>query len=341
MPKAPPSGPAGSSRLLRLATYASVATATVLILVKLAAWLATGSVSVLASLVDSAMDAGASLVNLVAVHWSLQPPDNEHRFGHGKAQALAALAQSAFIAGSALFVGLEAFDRLLHPEPLAQVGVGLAILTFAIIATLALLAFQRHVIKRTGSPAIRADALHYATDLATNGATLLALGLAAFGWHGVDPLLGLGIGAYVMYSAVRIAQDAVQLLLDRELPDDQRNEIMELAASTPSVKGVHGLRTRQSGQLLIIQLHLELDDELPLREAHRVAMEAEARIRGRYPDSDITIHQDPASLGDEERASRQTGKGAQTIQPTTTATVSTPQGRAAAVAGPSPSITKA
>ncbi len=237
MTKATPPGPVETARLLRLATYASVATATLLILVKLAAWLATGSVSVLASLVDSAMDAGASLVNLVAVHWSLQPPDAEHRFGHGKAQALAALVQSAFIAGSALFVGLEAFDRLLHPQPLEQVGVGLAILTFAMIATLALLAVQRYVIKRTGSPAIRADALHYATDLATNGATLLALGLAAFGWHGVDPLLGLGIGAYVMYSAVRIAQDAVQLLLDRELPEDQRNEILELARSTPSVKG--------------------------------------------------------------------------------------------------------
>ncbi len=304
MTKAPSPGPAETARLLRLATYASVATATLLILVKLAAWLATGSVSVLASLVDSAMDAGASLVNLVAVHWSLQPPDDEHRFGHGKAQALAALVQSAFIAGSALFVGLEAFDRLLHPQPLAQVGVGLAILTFAMVATLALLAVQRYVIKRTGSPAIRADALHYATDLATNGVTLLALGLAAFGWHGVDPLLGLGIGAYVLYSAVRIAQDAIQLLLDRELPEDQRNEIMELARSTASVKGVHGLRTRQSGQLLIIQLHLELDDDLPLREAHRVAMEAEARIRARYPDSDIIIHQDPVSLGDEKPASR-------------------------------------
>ncbi|MGB5735599.1 MAG: cation diffusion facilitator family transporter [Thiohalocapsa sp.] len=341
MIKAPPATPIETARLLRLATYASVATATLLILVKLAAWLATGSVSVLASLVDSAMDAGASLVNLIAVHWSLQPPDAEHRFGHGKAQALAALAQSAFIAGSALFVGLEAFDRLLHPQPVAQVGVGLIILTFAIVATLALLAFQRFVIRRTGSTAIRADALHYATDLATNGATLLALGLAALGWHGVDPLLGLGIGAFVLYSAVQIARDAVQLLLDRELPDAQRDEIIALARETPLVRGVHGLRTRQSGQLLIIQLHLELDDDLPLRDAHRVAMDAEARIRIRYPESDIIIHQDPASLGDEQPTSRRTGTAAETVQPPATETKTGRQAPSAVTPGPSPSNPKA
>ena len=301
MTQATPLGPAKTGRLLRLATYASVATATLLILVKLAAWLATGSVSVLASLVDSAMDALASLVNLLAVHWSLQPPDAEHRFGHGKAQALAGLAQSVFIAGSALFVGVEAIDRLLHPQPLAEIGIGLWVLGFAMVATLALLAFQRHVIQRTDSPAIRADALHYVTDLATNGATLLALGLAGLGWHGVDPLLGLGIGAFVLWSALRIGHDAVQLLLDHELPRAQREEIMELARATPQVRGVHGLRTRQSGQTQIIQLHLALDDELSLRQAHQVSMEAEARIRTRYPQSDILIHEDPISLGDEEQ----------------------------------------
>jgi ferrous-iron efflux pump FieF len=291
--------PAASARLLRLATYASVSTAALLILIKLAAWLATGSVSVLASLVDSAMDVGASLVNLFAVHWSLAPPDAEHRFGHGKAQPLAALVQAAFIAASAAFVGLEAFDRILHPQPVAEVGVGLAILGFAIVATLVLLAFQHSVIRRTGSTAIRADALHYATDLATNGATLLALGLAWLGWHGADPIFGLAIGLYVLVSALRIGYDAVQLLLDRELPQAQREEIIALAGATPMVRGVHGLRTRQSGQLLIIQLHLELGDNLPLIDAHRIALDAEQRIRARYPESDIIIHQDPASLGDE------------------------------------------
>ena len=286
-----------TGRLLRLATYASVSTAVLLILAKLAAWIMTGSVSVLASLVDSTMDAGASLVNLFAVHWSLMPPDSEHRFGHGKAQALAALGQATFIAGSAGFLLLQAGERLLHPQPLAELGVGFAVIALAIAATLALLAFQHHVIRRTNSPAIRADALHYATDLATNLATMGALALAWAGWPGFDPLFGLGIGAYVSYSAWQIGREAVHLLMDQELPEDQRRHIAALAAAVPGVRGVLGLRTRQSGQSAIIQLHLELDDDLPLASAHRLALDAEAAIRAHFAGADITIHQDPASLG--------------------------------------------
>jgi len=299
---------AETARLLRLATRASVATAALLILAKLVAWLVTGSISVLASLVDSAMDAGASLVNLFAVHWSLQPADAEHRFGHGKAQPLAALGQSTFIAGSAVFLGLEAIDRMLHPQPVAEIGVGLAVIGIAIAATLALLALQHHVIRRTGSTAIRADALHYATDLASNGATVLALLLAGLGWHGLDPWFGLGIGAYVLFSALRIAYEAVQLLMDRELPSESREAILTLASAVPRVRGVHGLRSHRSGQTIMIQLHLELDDHLPLIEAHRTALAVEQRLRQRYPDADILIHQDPASLGDE---TAQAGKEAE------------------------------
>jgi ferrous-iron efflux pump FieF len=290
---------AETARLLRLATRASVATAALLILAKLVAWLVTGSISVLASLVDSAMDAGASLVNLFAVHWSLQPADAEHRFGHGKAQPLAALGQSAFIAGSAVFLGLEAIDRMLHPQPVAEIGVGLMVIGIAIAATLALLALQHHVIRRTGSTAIRADALHYATDLASNGATVFALLLAGLGWHGLDPWFGLGIGAYVLFSALRIAYEAVQLLMDRELPSESREAILTLASAVPQVRGVHGLRSYRSGQTIMIQLHLELDDQLPLIEAHRTAIAVQQRLRQRYSDADILIHQDPVSLGDE------------------------------------------
>ena len=292
--------PSETARLLGLATSASVATAALLIAAKLAAWLATGSVSVLASLVDSAMDAGASLVNLLAVRWSLRPADAEHRFGHGKAQPLAALGQAAFIAGSAVFLELEAVDRLLHPQPVANVKIGLAVLGGSVVATSILVAFQRYVVRRTGSPAIRADALHYATDLATNAATLAALGLASFGLHGLDPVFGLGVGAYVLYSALRIGREAVELLLDRELPESQRRSIMDLVLSVPMVRGVHGLRTRQSGQVIGIQLHIELDDELELLQAHHIAVTVEQHIRDRWPHSDIIIHQDPVSLGVDE-----------------------------------------
>ncbi|MBB1073337.1 cation diffusion facilitator family transporter [Rhodoferax sp. 4810] len=299
IPSHPPTT-ATVARLLWWATHASVATAVVLMIAKFGAWVATGSISLLAALIDSSLDAGASLINLLAVRWSLRPPDDKHRFGYGKAQALAALGQATFIAGSALFFALHALDRLLHPRPLTATETGVWVMLFSIVLTLGLLLFQRHVIRRTGSTAIKADAMHYATDLATNGATIAALLFAQFGLHGADPLFGLAIGGYVLYSAFQIGWDAVQLLLDRELPEPQRQHILALAHQVPQVLGVHDLRTRQSGQSLIIQLHLELDDSLLLIAAHQIAAEVEMQIRAYYPDSDIIIHQDPASLGDEQ-----------------------------------------
>jgi ferrous-iron efflux pump FieF len=278
-----------TEQLLRLATYASVATATVLIAAKLTAWFATDSVSVLASLVDSVMD----VINLFAVRYSLMPADQEHRFGHGKAEALAGLGQATFIAGSAIFLILHAVNRLVEPVPIENVAGGSAVMGFAIVMTLVLLSIQRHVIRRTGSTAIRADALHYATDLATNAATLLALLLAAYGFSGLDPVFGLGIAAYILYSASRIGRDAIHLLMDRELPEAERDGIKRIAQRTPGVLGIHGLRTWQSGQRKVIQMHLELDPDIPLREAHRIAVEVEHRLLEQEPEADITIHQDP------------------------------------------------
>ena len=287
--------PAGAHRLLRMATYASVVSATLLIAGKLAAALMTGSVSVLASLVDSMMDVAASLINLLAVHYSLQPPDRDHRFGHGKAEPLAGLAQAAFIAGSAVFLILHALDRLLHPQPMTDALVGVGVLVFAMIATGLLLAFQHHVIRRTQSTAIRADALHYATDLLTNAATLLALGLAMLGWPLADPVFAIGIALYILYSAGHIAHEAVQLLMDHELPLEVHRQVKEIARGHPQVRGVHDVRTRRSGQTYFIQLHLMLDDRTPLVEAHQVADEVEAAIKAAFPNADVLIHEDPAS----------------------------------------------
>lgn len=287
--------PARAGRLLQLATYASVFTATTLIIVKLVAALMTGSVSVLASLVDSMMDIAASLINLLAVRYSLQPPDREHRFGHGKAEPLAGLAQAAFIAGSAIFLILQAVDRLLHPQSVHDGTVGIAVLLFAIVATIALVAFQRHVIRRTQSTAIRADALHYATDLLTNAATIAALGLAMMGWPMMDPIFAIGIALYILYSAGHIGYEAVQLLMDHELPPEVHSRIREIARTHPQVRGIHELRTRRSGQTYFIQLHVMLDDQMPLVEAHRVADEVEAAILTVFPNADVLIHEDPAS----------------------------------------------
>jgi len=288
-----------STRLLRLATYASVVTASVLILAKLVAWLMTGSLTVLASLVDSLMDVGASLINLIAVRYALLPPDEDHRFGHGKAEALAGLAQAAFILGSSVFLVLNAVDRLRHPQPLAEIGVGVAVMAFAIVATVVLLTIQYRVIARTQSTAIRADALHYATDLATNAATLLALVLALYGWSHLDPWFALAIAAYIFHSALSIARDAIDLLMDRELPAEERTRIMELALSVPQVGNVHDLRTHRSGPTKLIQLHVGLPDELSLADAHAISDQVEARLQSAFPEADIIIHQDPLSLGDE------------------------------------------
>lgn len=283
-----------NARLLRLATYASVATAGVLIGGKLVAWLLTGSVSVLASLIDSLLDAAASTLNLLAVHYSLQPPDDEHRFGHGKAEPLAGLGQAAFIAGSAVFLTIQAIERLLYPQPLGELAVGIGVMGFAIAATLVLLTFQRHVIRRTGSTAIRADLLHYLTDVLTNLATVAALLLAAIGWSRLDPLIALAIAAYILYSAGRIGFEAVQLLLDRELPADEQVRVIELVEAHPGIRGWHDLRTRRSGQTVLIQLHLELDGGRSLAEVWRIAEDLKAELHATFADADVILQLEPA-----------------------------------------------
>ena len=293
--------PERRAQLLRLATGASVTVAGVLIVGKLAAWLATGSVTVLASLVDSLMDAVASLINLTAVRYSLQPADDEHRFGHGKAEALAGLGQATFIAGSALFLLLEAVNRLVNPIRVEAVAAGIGVMAFAVVATLLLLGIQRHVIRLTGSTAIRADSLHYATDLATNLTTIVALVLASMGWSGADPLFALAIAIYIFYSAFDIGREAVGLLMDRELPDDVRARIRDLAFSHPEVLGLHDVRTRQAGHQYFVQLHIELDDQLSLRRAHAVADAIEAAIADAYPGAEVIVHQDPVTEVDRSR----------------------------------------
>lgn len=287
--------PAQTARLMRRATYASVFTATMLIVGKLAAALLTGSVSVLASLMDSMMDVAASIINLLAVHYSLQPPDREHRFGHGKAEPLAGLVQAAFIAGSAVFLILHAVDRLLHPQPIRDALIGVGVLLFAMVATGALLLFQRYVIRHTQSTAIRADALHYATDLLTNAATIVALGLAMLGWPSMDPIFAIGIALYILYSAGHIGYESIQLLMDHELPPEVHARIKEIIRAHPQVRGMHEVRTRRSGQTYFIQLHLMMDDHLPLVEAHRVADEVEATLLAVFPNADVLIHEDPSS----------------------------------------------
>lgn len=282
------------ARLLRLATRASVGVALVLIALKATVWLTTGSVSLLAGLIDSLMDAAASIINLFAVGYALKPADKEHRFGHGKAEALAGLAQSAFITGSAVLVLLQGINRLLHPEPLEAAWAGIAVMVFSIIATLALLAIQKHVIARTNSTAVGADSLHYKSDLLLNLSIIVALLLAQFGIQRADALFGLGIALFIGYGAVRIGLDAIQILMDHELPDEVRAEALRIARAVPDVTDVHELRTRESGQHWFMQLHLELPATLTLADAHARGEQVRLAIVERFPQADVLVHKDPA-----------------------------------------------
>ena len=282
------------ARLLRLATRASVAVALILIVLKATVWISTGSVSLLAGLIDSLMDAAASIINLFAVGYALKPADKEHRFGHGKAEALAGLAQSAFITGSAVLVLLQGVNRLLNPEPLDTAWAGVAVMVFSIAATLGLLAIQKHVIARTNSTAVGADSLHYRSDLLLNLSIIIALLLAHFGIKQADALFGLGIALFIGYGAVRIGLDAIQILMDHELPDEVRAEALRIARSVPDVIDVHDLRTRQSGQHWFMQLHLELPATLTLADAHERGEQARLAIMARYPQADVLVHKDPA-----------------------------------------------
>jgi ferrous-iron efflux pump FieF len=281
---------------MKLATYASISVAITLILAKMLAWGMSGSVSVLATLIDSTLDALASLINLLAVRHALTPADKEHRFGHGKAEALAGLGQAAFISGSAGFLLLESSRRLLAPSPVEGYGVGVIVMVFSIIATLALLRFQKHVIDKTDSTAIKADALHYRTDLMVNASVIVALLLSVQGWPGFDALFAIGIAIYILWSAWGIVKQAFDHLMDRELPDEDREKIKAIAMVHPEVHGMHDLRSRRSGTTTFIQLHLELDDDLRLIDAHRISDEVESSLHEGYPGVEIIIHIDPVSV---------------------------------------------
>lgn len=246
------------ARLLRLATRASVAVACTLIIAKAIAWWLSGSVSMLAGLTDSALDGITSLLNLLAVHYALRPADDDHRYGHGKAESLSGMAQALFIGGSAVLIALQAFDRLKHPEPVGAPWISIGVIIFSLALTVALLMLQHRVIKATGSNAVRADSLHYRSDLLLNGSILVALVLAGFGWHQLDAWFGLGIAVYILWSAVHIARESFAVLMDEELPPDVSQHMLELACAVPGVLGAHDLRTRISGNHWFVQLHLEL-----------------------------------------------------------------------------------
>ncbi|MBU1430109.1 cation diffusion facilitator family transporter [Myxococcota bacterium] len=295
---APLSGQA-QRRLLHLASLTSILVAVALIFAKLTAWALTDSVSLLATLGDSVLDASASLINFFAIRHALQPADEEHRFGHGKAEALAGLAQAAFITGSAVFLLLQAAERLIHPRPLNQPGVGIWVMSLSIVMTLGLVLFQRFVVRRTGSTAIQADSLHYQGDLLMNASVLISILIVdRWGWTIIDPIAAVLIAGIILKSVAEIARLSLDVLMDRELPELERQAVREVALACAGVEGIHDLRTRRAGLCVFVEIHVEMQPEISLRKAHHIADAVIRAIKGLHEEVEVLVHQDP--LGVEE-----------------------------------------
>ena len=281
-------------RLLRWASIASMSVATVLIAAKTVAWLVTDSVGMLSSLIDSALDLVSSVITFVAIRLALSPADADHRFGHGKAEALAGVAQAGFITASAGGLLLTVVDRFLHPRPVQAEFVGAVVSALAVVLTLGLMLFQSHVVRRTSSLAISADRAHYTTDFVTNIAVGIGIWLSS---RLAEPLIDLavavGVALYLGTSAWSIGRNAIDVLMDRELPTADRQKILDIVRRHPGVRNVHDLRTRSSGLHQFIQLHLVLHPTMSLGRAHVISDSVEASIREAFPQAEVIVHVDP------------------------------------------------
>lgn len=279
---------------MRRASMVTLAGVAFLIAIKLVAWWMTDSLSLLSSLVDSAMDLLASLTNFFAIRYALVPPDHEHRFGHGKVEYIAGMGQALFISITALLVGGEAIRRFFDPVPVEQNAVGIAVMVISIIVTLGMVTYQRRVIARTDSTAVKADYVHYVMDVLANGAVIVALLLSMwFGWTWADPLFALLIALYILHGAWDVGSTSFQNLMDREFDDAEREAIVAAVLAHPQVQGMHELKTRRSGLLSFVQLHIDIRGDMPLNEAHRITEEVEEAVQKLHPHAEVLIHADP------------------------------------------------
>ena len=290
-----------SERLKRHASIAAIGVASFLSLLKLFAFLASGSLSVLSSVIDSLSDVLGSVITFIAVKYSMRPASDLHRYGYGKAEAISALLQAFFIACSGLYVIYDAVIRFFHPRILDDTPLAIIIMVISLICTFVLILYQKHIANLTQSQAINADSAHYIVDILTNLSIILSLGVVKFfDFYWFDTLTAAGIAIYLLFSAVSLCKDSFMLLLDHELDDDIRQNLKDIIKQHPFVHGVHDIRTRSLGNEYMLELHLELDGRLSLYEAHHLSDKVESSILQVYPNAQIIIHQDPAGI-DEER----------------------------------------
>ncbi|MCA6296616.1 MAG: cation transporter [Phenylobacterium sp.] len=291
--------PDRAAALTRGVTLMSVGVAALLVTAKAVAWLASGSVALLASLADSSLDLLASTLTFFAVRYAAVPPDDDHRFGHGKAEAFASLMQAGLVFASAALVGQEAIRSLLNPQPLEAGGWALAVMVLSTVMTFVLISAQTWVLKRTQSVAVSGDRAHYASDLASNMAALAGIGASAWlGLAGLDGAAALVIAVLLLWGAIGVFREAAVQLMDQELPAADRARIVDLVTRDPRLTDVHQLRTRASGPYVHMQMHVDLDPLLTLEDAHRVIVEAERRLLEAFPMADILIHPDPRGLAE-------------------------------------------
>lgn len=275
-------------------TRLAVGVAVVLIVLKAFALGASGSVSILASLADSALDLVASLATFFAVRWAAAPADEDHRYGHGKGEALAALVQSGLVFASAVFIGFEAIQRMFDPQPVSSGATAVVVVVLSIGLTGWLIWMQSRAMRRSGSLAVAADRAHYASDLAANGVVLIGVISGTFlSAPGLDAAAGLLVSVWLFWGAIGILRNASDHLLDRAAPEEQRKAVVAAVLADPRISGLHQLRTRMAGTVLMIQMHVDLDPGLTLVAAHDIVVEAEDRLRVAFPGSDILIHADP------------------------------------------------
>ncbi len=299
-----PEGPeaiAAATALKRWSISVTLTVATVLALAKFAGWILTGSMALLAAAIDALVDTGASIVTLLGVRYAQQPPDHDHRFGHGKGEAVAAFTQATFLAGAAVTLAFQSIERLFSPVPLELLAIGVWVIVASLVAACGLVALQTYVVRKTGSTAIRADRAHYATDIAFNAAVLVALAVTEWtGWTRADPIFALGIAAYMLWSAYGIVGEALEQLLDRELPSDDRRRIKEAVRACPGVRDIHDLRTRFSGDRTFVEYHLEVDPGVSVVEGHAIGDATEAAVQKLLPGQvEATAHIEPHGILDE------------------------------------------
>jgi cation diffusion facilitator family transporter len=291
-----------ASGLRGIASRISLAVAVVLVVIKFGAWLTTGSVALLASAIDALVDTGSSFVTFFGIRYAEQPPDRDHRFGHGKGEAVAGFTQATFLAGAAVVLAFQSVQRFVFPQALgASLDTGVLIIVVSLFAAIGLVGMQTWVLKKTGSTAIAADRAHYVTDIALNSGVLLALGVTKFtGWERADPVFALAISGYILWNAYHIAQAVLAQLLDRELSNSDRRRIEEVILACPDVRAVHDLRTRHAGDRVFVEFHLEVDEDLTVKRGHAIGDLAEAAVVDLLPGTvEVIAHLEPFGIDDD------------------------------------------